>query len=622
MTTDATVTLVGETDPNVTVTLQPNGATTTSNPNGLFAFFNVPLADGGNSFTVVATNAADASSQYTRIITRTQPGLSLIAPVISAQLADDTGVSVLDNITSNDSVSGTITAVNPVVTFEAQLDQSSVVSVLGALSGTTFTITPALLSTINGGPVSDGKHTLTLLAKDSNGNLSQPITVSFILITTTPAPVTPQLLAASDTGTSSSDGVTRDTTPTFKVVAPESAIVTLYANGAQVGQATANNGPVFIATTTLAAGTYQITATAQDVAGNVSAAAAPVKLVISTTPPSTPTLGLDAASQSTAGQTTETNLPIVNLTGKTDAGVFVALYRQWDPTTAIRTTQADASGDFTFSNVALAAGSQAFIVVASDVAGNSSELVQTITTTASDTSAPVITAALANDTGLSSTDGITYDPTIKGLVDDPSGVMSFQAALDGGAMMDATPYLSGEGFTLTAADLAALNGGTALSDGPHTVSLQATDSLGHESAVFDYSFALESTRPLPPTGVQLLASDLTGTSNTITKDRSLTVQMSAPTGTIVTLYMNGTQVGQQTAASATLDFAVPGTLADGQYLFTATAGTVSGLVSPFSPPLTITIDNTPPVISSFGLDPGFEVAGVRYEHDSDADRAS
>ena len=62
------------------------------------------------------------------------------------------------------------------------------VDVLSSLSGTTFTITPALLATINGGPVADGKHTLTLLAKDSNGNLSQPVSVSFILITTPPAP--------------------------------------------------------------------------------------------------------------------------------------------------------------------------------------------------------------------------------------------------------------------------------------------------------------------------------------------------------------------------------------------------------------------------------------------------
>ena len=59
---------------------------------------------------------------------------------------------------------------------------------------------------------------------------------------------------------------------------------------------------------------------------------------------------------------------------------------------------------------------------------------------------------------------------------------SFQAALDGGTMVDVTSLLNGVGFTLTAADLATINGGTPLADGPHTLSLQATDSLGHASA--------------------------------------------------------------------------------------------------------------------------------------------
>ena len=105
---------------------------------------------------------------------------------------------------------------------------------------------------------------------------------------------------------------------------------------------------------------------------------------------------------------------MVNLTGTTEAGVAVALYRQWDPSTAIAQTTADASGNFAFDGITLAAGSQAFIVVATDVAGNTSKLTQTITTTASDTSPPVITAALADDTDITSGGGITSDPTITG----------------------------------------------------------------------------------------------------------------------------------------------------------------------------------------------------------------
>ncbi len=599
MTIDSVVTLVGQTDPNVTVTLQQTGAVVKSNPNGLFAFFNVPLVAGDNAFTVVATNASNASSQFTKIITRTQAGMSLIAPVISAHLANDTGRSSLDNITNDDTVTGSVTAANALVSFQAQVDQSQVVDISAALGGSAFTITPAMLATLNGGPLSDGKHTLTLIARDVNGNISQPVTVSFILTTTPPASVSPVLLAASDTGISSNDGITRLNTPTFEIAGPANSIIRLYVDGHVVGQATATAGPVFITTTPLTSGPHAITATAEDVAGNVSQAGSPLTIMIDTAPPTAPTLGLDAASQTAPGQT---NKSVVNLVGQTDAGAYVALYRQSDPNTAIRNTQADTAGKFTFTNISLAPGSQAFIAVAGDVAGNSSEITQTILTTATDTAGPAIAARLANDTGLSSTDGITSDATITGVVDDPSGVASFLASLDGGKAVNVTWLLSGAGFTFTGANLATINGGVALPDGAHTLTLQATDSLGNASAATSISFNLQSARPLPPSNVGLIASDLTGSSNSITKARSLTVQMSAASGTIVTLYMNGMQIGQQTATSSPLNFPVAGQLADGQYLFTATAATVSGLVSPFSTPFTVTVDNTIPAIASFGLD--------------------
>ena len=234
----------------------------------------------------------------------------------------------------------------------------------------------------------------------------------------------------------------------------------------------------------------------------------------------------------------------------------------------------------------------------------------------------MITAGLADDTGLPGTVDITSDPTIAGVVDDPMGVASFQASLDGGPMVNVTATLTGVGFTLTPAELATINGGPAIADGPHTLSLQATDSLGHQSAPVTVSFTLQTTRPLPPTNVQLIAGDLTGTSNTITKDRTLTVELTAASGTIVTLYMNGASVGQQTCDIEHEPDAIrhPGPLADGQYLFTATAETLSGLVSPFSTPFTVTVDNTIPadLVVRAGLGVGRQA--LRPQPDADGGR--
>jgi hypothetical protein len=69
-TSAARVTLVGQTDPNVTVTLVETGATTLSTNTGAFQFPNVMLALGGNPFTVQATDAAGNASSSTQTITR------------------------------------------------------------------------------------------------------------------------------------------------------------------------------------------------------------------------------------------------------------------------------------------------------------------------------------------------------------------------------------------------------------------------------------------------------------------------------------------------------------------------------------------------------------------------
>ena len=130
--------------------------------------------------------------------------------------------------------------------------------------------------------------------------------------------------------------------------------------------------------------------------------------------------------------------------------------------------------------------------------------------------------------------------------------------------------------------------------------------MGHTSAIFQVSIDLQATQPLPPSNLHLIASDLTGSSTSTTKDRSLTVELSAQPGTLVTLYENGVPLGQQTATSSPLDFVIPGSLADGSYLFTATAETLSGLTSPFSNPFTATVDNSPPAITSFSLDSQFQ----------------
>src|SRR5207302_622434 len=76
----------------------------------------------------------------------------------------------------------------------------------------------------------NGPDTFTYQAKDTDNNLSNIATV-VITVNEVPAAPAVQLAEGSDTGASSSDGVTADNTPTFVGTAEPGSTVTLYIDG-------------------------------------------------------------------------------------------------------------------------------------------------------------------------------------------------------------------------------------------------------------------------------------------------------------------------------------------------------------------------------------------------------
>ena len=85
------------------------------------------------------------------------------------------------------------------------------------------------------------------------------------------APSTPDLIAASDSGSSESDNLTNDTTPTFSGTAEASSTVELFADGSSLGSTTADsNGNwnfTVSETNALTDGSYSITVTASKASG-------------------------------------------------------------------------------------------------------------------------------------------------------------------------------------------------------------------------------------------------------------------------------------------------------------------------------------------------------------------
>jgi hypothetical protein len=130
----------------------------------------------------------------------------------------------------------------------------------------------------------------------------------------------------------------------------------------------------------------------------------------------------------------------------------------------------------------------------------------------------LLVAGLADKTGPSLDDALTYDATIGGRAIDSVAVTDLAGAIDGGARVDLAAELQADGrFRLSPAELAVIAGGT-LSPGTHTLDLTALDADANATTV-DVTFTLDTA---PPSFSAGLADD-TGFSATdgITNDDAI-----------------------------------------------------------------------------------------------------
>ncbi|MEH2058174.1 MAG: putative Ig domain-containing protein [Nostoc sp.] len=426
-------------------------------------------------------------------------------PVISATLARDTapfGQTNQDFITFDPTITGTVTDTNPILEFRAGFNNTPSANYISVIaqrnSDGSFSFTRSQLETINGGTLSDGIYTLHLQAKDLYGNLSDTFNLTFTLDTTTPSPNNLDLRTVDDSGSSNTDKITNKNTPSITGNAEAGAVVQLLNNGQLLGQATANNTGVWqIVTSNLTDGTYNLTATATDIAGNVSNVSAPIAIAIDST---LPLLTLNTPVD-TAPLT-----PGARLTGRVDGtgSAVTALSYHFDNLASVTVPFNNATGAFdqSLNLTGLANGAHTLTITATDTAGNI-KTTQYHVTVVIDQDAPVISASLLHDTapnGQTNSDRITFDPTITGTVIDASRVVEFKAGFDNTLAVNftnVTAFRNADGsFTFDRSQLETIYGGT-LPDGFHTLHLQAVDEFHNTSNIFDFSFTFDSTTSEP-----------------------------------------------------------------------------------------------------------------------------
>lgn len=209
-----------------------------------------------------------------------------------------------------------------------------------------------------------------------------------------------------------------------------------------------------------------------------------------------------------------------------------------------------------------------------------------------DVTPPSITAGLANDTGSSSTDRITNDPSISGTATDDVSLTLFEAAVDSSPFADRTSDVGvGGAFAFNKTQLDAILG-VALGQGAHTVHLRATDAAGNVRDV-TVQFTFDSVVPALAFGLAD-ESKVSPSQPTTTILEFVTLQGLASQGSTITLV--GSALSTQ-ANAVTGQFTLPNVpVVLGANPFTLRATDLAGNFSEF--PNTITRIVPPPAAAA------------------------
>ena len=408
-----------------------NAATNTLTPTN-------PIADGTHTISTTLTDAAGNESAQSPSLSAVIDTVAPTTPAIAPDMTDatDTGMSPTDDNTANNKPSFAIPAPNAGDTASLYIDG---IKVPATFNATTNTLTPT-------SPITNGNHTISYTLTDTAGNESSasPILPVVINSNAPAAPaIAPDMTAATDTGASSIDNNTSNTTPSFAIPAPGAGNTpTLYVDGLMVASTFNAATNTLTPTTPLSEGNYNIAYTLTNPGGSESVLSPSLPSVIDTTAPTTAPSVLIVADTNNDGNinasekasSTSTNVTIGIPSGaiagdvitvKDGAGTLLATY-----TVGTGTGQVAAGSSQTIPNVSLPAEGSTLTINASiaDAAGN---VGPTGTDSAKiDTTAPTLSIS-ATDTNLSAGEVTTLSFTFS---EAPVGFIEGDVAVTGGTL--------------------------------------------------------------------------------------------------------------------------------------------------------------------------------------------
>jgi CSLREA domain-containing protein len=422
------------------------------------------------------------------------------APDLDA--ASDSGASSTDNYTNDATPTFTITGVINGANVELLRDGTSVAN--GTAVGASIQLTdPGATAALH---TYRARQTVGItLSPDSD-----PLDVT--IDTSIAQPSTPDLITADDSNINNDD-VTSKTTPTFTGTAEANSSVQLFANAVLKGTSTADNsGNWSITSSALADGSYNITAVATDLAGNVSLASSALPVVIDTTKPTV------AMSSAVGDPTATTPIPVTVTFSESVTGFTIGDIVPGNGTVG---NFAGGPAVYTFDLTPTSPGPVSADIaagVAIDLAGNTNTAATQFNRTFDPSALSVTITPVSPDprnTSVSSIQ-IVFNKAVTGF-----DLADLTLKLNGGAnlLTGAQTLTSGDNITWTLGNLSGLTGAA----GTYVLKLTASGSGIQDAA----------TNPLTSDATESWVTDTTAPDVTINQAAGQTDPVTGPTATTV-----------------------------------------------------------------------------------------
>ncbi len=566
------------------------------------------LTDGSYLYQVRVIDAAGnvgATDSQNVVIDTIAPDPAVKTIAINA-ITTDTGLITNDFVTSDTTlaVSGTLGAA-------LSSGEFAQISIDGGTTWQNLSVSGLTWTYLDGRTLSDGNYNYQVRVIDTAGNIGA--TASQIVTVDTTAPLASKTIAiagiSDDTGLSSSDFVTRDTTLTVRgtlgaaLAADERAQISLDGGVTWTTLTVIGTSWSYADGRTLTDGTWNYTVRVVDLAGNVGQTATQNVVVDTTSPEAAKSITITGISDDTGASssdfiTSDTSLTVRGVLGAAlGANEFAQISTDNGATWVNVTLAADGLNWSYVDGRTLTNGTTTWQVRVVDLAGNvgatSSQSAQIDTVNP----AQVLTiASISTDTGSSATDFITSDTTLTLTGSLGAGLASGEVAqisLDGGATW-ITLTTNGTQWTYTDS--------RTLTDGSYVYQVRVLDLAGNTGSVVSKTVVVDTINPTATPTIVSYTDDVGQRQGTLSSSQAtddttplLNGVLSGPlaSGEVVYLYRNGLLLGAVTMVGALNWTYSDSGLVSGAYTYSARVVDLAGNITASSD-FVLTVDTSIP----------------------------